>query len=497
MYRPIKRGELPEIFQKMIYPVLIAFSVFLILASLAEPWIYKDVQGAGMICCVLLCSLAYRGVLSCIRRLSGRVIRLAVWIGIGLAFLIQLWIVSQMQLDPAVDLIHVYRQCREMLGTGDPRITNVEYFGFNTNNIPITIVLYWVFRFFGALGLENCRLAGGIFNVSLLALVYILCWLILKKVTTERAAAAVMVLLLANPAFYAYAPYYYTDTVSLGFTMLSVYAMFCGYLQAVRWKRAALFMAAGFVMGLAVQIRVTSIFIVLAVAVCALIRGEWRRLLRRGFMFVGGFLLFLGCWSRVYAHHVDFDTSESGITVEHFLMMGSTGRGTYDADDMRFTRSFETHREKVENNRRVYVQRLRENGLWGNLRLVLFKEAVVWGIGARGYQQYTENVVERTRCYDWIVGEDSADFRAYMQAYAVVLPLVLLLGLAEARRRSNPGMLILSVYWAGALVFYMFWEAHPRHPLSFLPLLTMLAVPWIESFLAREEIWKRNNFIRQ
>ena len=107
MYRPIKRGELPEIFQKMIYPVLIAFSVFLILASLAEPWIYKDVQGAGMICCVLLCSLAYRGVLSCIRRLSGRVIRLAVWIGIGLAFFFELRMDSVMLLVPAVDQMPV------------------------------------------------------------------------------------------------------------------------------------------------------------------------------------------------------------------------------------------------------------------------------------------------------------------------------------------------------------------------------------------------------
>lgn len=490
-------GELPKIFEKLLYPVLIVFSVFLLLASLAEPWVYKDVQGALTIRCAILFSLAFIGGMSCIRRLSGRGVRLAVWAGIGLAFLIQLWIVSQMQLDPAVDLIHVYRQCMEMLRTGDPRITDMEYFGFNTNNIPITIVLYWVFRFFGALGLENYRLAGGIFNVSLLALVYVLCWLILKKATTERAAAAAMALLLANPAFYAYAPYYYTDTVSLGFTMISVYGMFCGYHQAVRWKRAALFFAAGFVMGLAVQIRVTSIFMVLALTVCALLRGRWKRLLRRGFLFLGGFLLFLVCWSRVYDYHVDFDTSESGITVEHFLMMGSTGRGTYDIDDMKFTRSFETHREKVENNRKVYVQRLRENGLLGNLRLVLFKEAIVWGIGARGYQQYTENVVERTRCYDWIVGEDSADLKAYMQAYTVVLSFFILLGLAEARRRSRPGMLVLSVYWAGALVFYMFWEAHPRHSLSFLPFLTMLALPWIESFLVREEIWKRNNFIRQ
>ena len=84
------------------------------------------------------------------------------------------------------------------------------------------------------------------------------------------------------------------------------------------------------------------------------------------------------------------DTYDSAITIEHFLMMGSHGNGTYNVKDMRFTRSFPTHEEKVENNKKVYLEHLRENGVLGNLKLAIRKEAIVWGIGTHGYTQYTK-----------------------------------------------------------------------------------------------------------
>ena len=130
----------------------------------------------------------------------------------------------------------------------------------------------------------------------------------------------------------------------------------------------------------------------------------------------------------VYRYHVDMDTYDSAITIEHFLMMGSHGNGTYNVKDMRFTRSFPTHEEKVENNKKVYLEHLRENGVLGNLKLAIKKEAIVWGIGTHGYTQYTKNVVEKTTCYDWLVGKKSGLFRTYMQAYNIVLYVLILSG---------------------------------------------------------------------
>lgn len=480
----IRKGETNAVTfpERCIYCVLILVSAFLFLTSVAEPWLYHDNNGLLTVFFAILFALSFICIIFGIWKLPDTVICSGIWIGIFFVFFIQLYIVFHMQLVPKVDLSHIYDQCVEMLETGNAQITDIHYFGLNTNNIPVTIVIYWVFRFFHAMGLENYRIAGGIFNVFLLLMVYIFSFLILKRLTTMRVTAAVMLLLLVNPAFYAYASYYYTDTVSMAFTMAGAYVILCGFSENIKWKRAFFFFLAGFLIGFAFRIRVTSVFLIVAVAAGLFLRKQWRKLLQYAILLICGILLFLLLWGRVYTYHVNFDTEESAITAEHFLMMGSTGRGTYNADDVKFTRSFDTHEEKVENNLRVYRQRIRENGFLGNLRLIVVKQAIVWGIGARGYSQYTEYVTEETTCYNWITGKNSACFRSYMQSYNIVLFFMIMLGLLAARKKNfdSMSMTVLAVYWAEGLMFYIFWEAHARHSLSFLPFLTMLTMAWFK-----------------
>ena len=217
----MKRKEInfEQIFEQCVYSVLILSAVFLILASAVEPWMYHDVPGGLTIFLAVFLAFFLFYVTPYIWKLPETCIRFGIWAGILSAFLLQLYIVFHMQLVPRVDLSHIYDQCVEMLETGNTQLTDVKYFSFNTNNIPIAIVLYWVFRFFRGLGLENYRLAGGIFHVVLLFFIYVAAYLILKRIADIQTVAAVMFILLLNPAFYAYASYYYTDTVSLFFTI--------------------------------------------------------------------------------------------------------------------------------------------------------------------------------------------------------------------------------------------------------------------------------------
>ena len=87
--------------------------------------------------------------------------------------------------------------------------------------------------------------------------------------------------------------------------------------------------------------------------------------------------------------------------------------------------------------KKVYLEHLRENGVLGNLKLAIKKEAIVWGIGTHGYTQYTKNVVEKTTCYDWLVGKKSGLFRTYMQAYNIVLYVLILSGVCCTFRKKK------------------------------------------------------------
>ena len=185
--------------------VVAAFAVFISIYSIFEPRVLGDVSyrsiGKGM--CVYVLGMLLMGVASrFLDEVQRRWLLFLVW---GLTVAFQLVIVFQMQLVPSVDLSHIIRQIEESLNTGNPVFTNESYFGFYTNNIPVTILLYWVFRIaraiFGA-GV-NLRVVGGLFNVLMIFLTMLGAYTLLRKKTTPFVTFWVMLLLLANPTVYA------------------------------------------------------------------------------------------------------------------------------------------------------------------------------------------------------------------------------------------------------------------------------------------------------
>ena len=100
--------------------------------------------------------------------------------GIFAAVIVQTYIVFHMRLVPEVDLNHIYDYCVDMVETGKISFGESKYFAYNTNNIPLAIVIYYVFRMAAFTGMDY-RIAGGLFNVLLILVMYVSAFLILKK----------------------------------------------------------------------------------------------------------------------------------------------------------------------------------------------------------------------------------------------------------------------------------------------------------------------------
>ena len=181
------------------------------------------------------------------------------------------------------------------------------------------------------------------------------------------------------------------------------------------------FLVAGFLIGFATCIRVTSIFIVLAAGVWILLNKYWKKLLTFGDS--------TGMWS------ADFSVG-MGWSISLPCRHGYLWFGDYDwafSDDGKpwqwnvqckryevYTQFSDTWR-KSGNNKKVYLEHLRENGVLGNLKLAIKKEAIVWGIGTHGYTQYTKNVVEKQHAMTGSLVKNPVCSRTYMQAYNIVL----------------------------------------------------------------------------
>lgn len=457
--------------------------IFLIYRELIYPIEEPETYSESM---MLVMLAIYAGILLLatwmVQHISDRALQVIVIVMLFAAFVIQLNIAIGMQLQPEVDLAYILNQNRLMVEHGDHLFTDRSYFEFNTNNIGVGIVIYWVFRIAKIFGCSNYEAAGGVFNVIMNMITYICAYLTVRRFYNRKASTLFLFYLVSNPGLYAYASYYYTDTISMGMTTLALDL----FTKAVKenldkWKRLVLIGGAGSVLLLAFQVRVTSIMLLLAAIVYCILHGHFKQMVRVAIPFVLGILVAAGFYQALFNYHINFDTKNKAIPWQDFVAMGANPEfdGRYNEVDRLETMAQDNHSDMAAYDMQKWKDRIKENGVSGNIRLALDKEAVVWAHGDKQYFQYTQHVKTYEPIYEIIVGRHARYFRNYMlaaNAMLLIMMLVSIVGSLIIDKQSN-GQQILLIMWLGTVLFYVFWEAHPRQSLSYLALMSMMALP--------------------
>lgn len=473
-----------EILPKLIVLFLTLFSACCVIASLIFPYVKKyesmSIEGTwiAFIITIIYAVCLFRAS----QRVSLKVLKCMVVCTVFLVSMCQLLVVFNMQLIPRVDLSHIYDQVMVMLENNIDVLTDKKYFGMYPNNIPLAILIYWLFRLSNSIGFTNYRIVGGIFNLLCIWTSWFFLYLVAKAKFGQKRALFFIGIVAINPLFVAYASYYYTDTISLPFLASASFFLLTETKDNTQTIQSTLrYVLGGFLLAIAVKIRVTSIFLGFAILTYIIIKRQLLKKKKCLLAALVGFALFQLIFSFIYQKHVTFDTHETAMPATHFLMMASRGDGTFDAEDVEFTLSFPTHDEKVENNLRVYKERIKDNGILGNIALVIFKEAQVWGMGPHAFTSYTEFVTEKTLVYNLIRGNKSGWFYNYTQGYNAAFFLMMLFSTVLSRREYSAFQQIIAIYLIGSIVFYMFWEANPRHVFCIMILSSFLLIPPNES----------------
>ena len=390
-------------------------------------------------------------------------------------------------LSPDADLSHIIKQSREMIMQGTHIFTNRDYFSLYPHNIPCAIIVYWIFRL-------SCLVSGsmaytgafaGVCNVLFIFASIVMLYKTVDCLTVNRQAAFPMkMLLLCNPAWAAFAGYYYTDTLSLPF-LTGGFLAFCKAMKREGGKRYAGFVLSGFLFSVAIRIRVTAAILMIAIIAALIIRKKWKPALT----FLAAFLCMFGAvqclYTGIYHYHIDFETYDTAAPPMHYVMMGSHGKGSYDQDDVNFTKSFPTHEEKVRQTAQRTLQNLRDNGVHGCLLQIAKKVGVMFCEGTTGYYQFCRYTEAASRIHDRIAGDKSGFFKGIMQSYRMIWALLFALGAAACRKKSGLPELIILIYFSGVVMFTAIWELHPRHAVTYIPLLSLLTVPFLEKISIR------------
>ncbi len=379
--------------------------------------------------------------------------------------------------------------------------TKSAYFRKYGNNDLYLVVCMLLYRICDFLKIVNWQKFFVFFNLISIDLgIFMACriiWLIKGPATGLKA----YFLCVLNPLNYLLLHWTYTCTFSAPLMMLSIYAAVLVSRKKdgpIRRILAAIVIAVTAAFGY--SMRPTATFPVIALAVCILIFGvsgktlygttgkkskkksEWKASrAKKRIVNVTALVLAVICMAgtslavRKVSNQYDPDQRYK-FPLEHWIMIGITGNGRVTGEDIHYTQSFPTVKEKQAADRKAIKDTLKKRGAAGTAGFYLEKIGLTWSDGTgEYYQRTTESENSDQILYQMTSGEDCGATILYCQAYRIVLLLMAILGiLRNLHERQSGFFTVFTVTVLGGLVFYMFWEGKPVYSFPFLYYLVLL-----------------------
>lgn len=180
---------------------------------------------------------------------------------------------------------------------------------------------------------------------------------------------------------------------------------------------------------------------------------------------------------------------EMRFGIEHFFMMGlnETDGGGFSQEDVDYSRSFETSKERTEGNIERSVERLRKMGFAGYLRQISRKLLTVycdgtfaWGMEGGFYVQVVDNVNTcMTPFLKSIYYSDGSRHEVFKLTEQFVWITILILafasGLIKQTEENRTELSILMLTIVGLTVFEMLFEVRARYLFLYTPIYCILA----------------------
>ncbi len=404
------------------------------------------------------------------------------------------------------DPLKVFDMAVEMLRTHTISGTyETGYFARYTNNYPITILTYWFLLLLSKCGLPESLFlpAAQLLNIACITGSIWLGYLFLKELKDLRTAVFYLILCTLCPLSYVWAGYFYTATLSMPCLMGILYL----YLRLTRARtplsRTLLGGALGLTLILGYKLRATAMIAMIAI----ILHTGWKLLLKlfrarteklpfspaaalrpylsSGIAFLLTTGLSLGFWSLTVSRYVAFDYQNTGFPTIHWVMMGARWDGAFDQMDELYTSGFDTREEKIEADKKVLSERLKEAGPAGLVALTGRKLLNTWADGTDNYQA-ENSYASYSKLYTYLLGSKSGFLTIYSQAFRALQMLTLgffaLLSLIQLKKhRKLPKLFLIQLTFLGAMAFHILWETSPLYSIGFTFLGLMLLAEAVSS----------------
>ncbi len=374
---------------------------------------------------------------------------------------------------PGYDAADLQQQAIKMLDNSG-KFNDEEYFSIYTNQVPATILIYYIYKIGIILGISNLRMFATIINALFIAITAFFTYMSVKKLKDYKLALITLVFFVLNPIFYLYTSYYYTDTLCMPFAATAMY-LFISAIKSDNRKRAILsLVGSGIIVMLGFKIRAVLIILPVAMILQIILNNKINKktLINLSSIIIGAFIGVIIYTLIAIPFNVPKD-KDTEFPALHWVMIGLNKEtdGAWTDTEYKYTKKYETAETKKQADLKIIKKRLKELGIKGYYDLSKVKLSQTWSNGQYHAWDHLDNVEDFNIVYEYVNGNKQKFMLYYLQICKTLLLLLFTISVAKEILKKDEeklnGFIYISIF--GAFLFYMLWEVMCRYSLSFLP----------------------------
>ena len=407
----------------------------------------------------------------------------ALFIFMAVSAAVQIYVGHCLRYIPAWDIDAVFGGGRDWAVTGN--FDNyARYFDEQTANLGCLFVfrcVFWVYHTFGG---QDFFMAAVVFTTLLLQAGVWAVFDVCRRLAGWRGGIMALVIIGLFLPFYTMGAAFYTDALSLCFTMLTI----AFYLRARGAKpvkrKLILYIAAGVAAAVGAIIKFTAMIPLIALAIDFVLKQKkwkWAQL-KRSLPGLGAAVCAAAVLVASFYVYIGTKRSQNSdklrLPLTHWVMMGLKDDGQYNGEDFSFSFSQPTLEIRKNAIAEEIRQRVSDMGPLGLLGLFGRKLSISFASGTfKQHDFFHLQPQNQTALHDIVARSDAKHFDAYNHISTAMLLALIVLGLAGAYKMlRKPGFCAPYIALVGLALFLLIWETNNRYTLNHLPVIMVCAV---------------------
>lgn len=375
----------------------------------------------------------------------------------------------------------------------------------NNNGILILLSLYYraIYLIMG----DVPNYAPILLNTVFIAVAVLFTFLTARKIFKPYGVIMTVVFCFLFMPYYTYTAYYYSDSLSIPFTVMSVYFIVLSaklpkerlVQRLIYLALSALFISVGY------TIKGSLLVILVGAVVYLVLYNKLKQALISILRLVVAFAVF-NTGIKTFINSFEFTTKEElyeeQFPINHWIMMGLYGDGGFHQEDAVYTNNAGNYDQKKAADNKMIVKRLKDMGLPGMAKHMCNKLTFTWRDGIYWVDHHLNSkdadgnqIADRNPLFEFVLRDGDYYNIFYVYSNGFHLAMIILMAVSAiygAKRKRITSMTLIRGIVFGAALFFMVWETRSRYLFNFTPLFILTAVAGLNSVVLRIQVYKRN-----